>query len=270
SAVTVGFSLAIFTLFLIVFINISGVVHQWGEKAHVIVYIKDNSVKGGISELKANLTLLGEVESVTYISKDDALKILNTGFEAGEGLLEGLKENPLPASFEIKLKDSFRDPKLISNFAEKVGSYRWVEEVQFGGEWVEKFAELISFVKLTAVILGTFLIVATLFIISNTIRLTVYARREEIEVMRLVGASNTYIKAPFVIEGVTSGIVGGLIAYVLIYLGIHFLGSQIPSYFELDFQSTLSAPFLLLCLILSGVLLGAIGALVSLGKFLKV
>ncbi|MBI5902278.1 MAG: FtsX-like permease family protein, partial [Deltaproteobacteria bacterium] len=145
----------------------------------------------------------------------------------------------------------------------------WVDEVQYSREWVEKFASLIRFMELAALVIGVFLAAATVFIVSNTVRLAVYARREEIEIMRLIGASDTYVKVPFFMEGVMQGVVGGLISFAVLAVGRYLILDNVPQYFRFALDVPFPAPAVFSVLALSGVLMGVAGSLVTVGRFLK-
>ncbi len=272
SALTVGFTLTICSVFLIVFINLNSVLSKWGERTHIIAYLDSSTVKTGkdVEFLKAEVGKIVGVMSVTYVSKKDALKILTASLKGYEGLLDGLEGNPLPASIEVLLSPEARTPKSIESIAETIGGLSGVDELQYGTEWVEKLSAILGFIQLAVTFLGLFLALATLFIISNTIRLTIYARRDEVEVMLLVGASNSYIKLPFFFEGLVAGLAGGVSAFVILS-GVRFvLVEKMPPYLTFVLDSPVSEPHLLLALVLIGALIGGLGSLLSLGRFLKV
>ena len=270
SAITVAFTLAICALFLIVFLNLNSVLEKWGQRNHIVVYVKDSAIKKGPDGLRAALKSIAGVEEVRFVSKEAALKELRGGLKGYEGVLEGVEPGLLPASFELRLVKEQRTPEGVAVAVSAVKRLKWVDDVQYAVEWVEKFSSLLKFMELAAFSLGAFLAGATVFIISNTIRLTIYARREEVEVMRLVGASDTFIKVPFFMEGTVSGFVGGVVALGVL-LGVRFILSvYIPVHlgFVLDLPS--SPLMLLLMLVSAGMLIGGGGSLISLGRFLKV
>jgi cell division transport system permease protein len=270
SSLTVGFALAIFAVFLIVFINLNVVLDTWGDRTHIVVYIKEGAERGGVEPLKAKVAKIPGVKSVRYVSRDEALKLLREELKGQEGILEGIGSNPLPPSFEIKLKGTHRNPRGVKATVESLKKITWVEEVQYGAEWVEKFSGFLRFVELAALVVGVFLAAATLFIISNTIRLTVYARKEEIEVMRALGATDMFVKIPFFIEGMVQGLVGGILALGMLVLARYVLAMNIPPYLGFVVASPVSVPLLLSILVMAGIAIGVAGSLVSLGRFLKV
>jgi cell division transport system permease protein len=268
TAVTLGFSLAIFTLFLIVFINLNGVLGNLGERTHIVAYVKGAASKAEL--LKKEVLRIEGVKSVEYVSKEEALKELKSGFKGGGVIFEGIGKNPLPASLEIRLKQSHREPERMLEVVKRLEGFAAVDEVQYSQEWARKFSAFLRFIELAALLLGLFLAAATIFIITNTIRLTVYARRDEIEVMRLVGASDTFIKAPFFIEGVVQGAGGGVIAFGILALWYWILAYRIPAYLDFIVDIPLGLPALVVVLILAGVCMGVVASLISMGRFLKV
>ena len=269
SSFTVGFALAIFSLFLLVFINLTTVVETWGDRTHIVAYIKDGKEKAGVAPMRKRVAALPGVSHVKYVSKDDALKTLREELKGQEGILEGIGSNPLPASFEIKLKEGHRNPEGVKATVTSLERMGWVEDVQYGAERVERFSGFLKFLELSAVVVGVFLAAATLFIISNTIRLTVYARREEIEIMRYLGATDAFIKVPFLIEGMVQGFAGGVLALGMIYTGRYVLATNIPPYLGFVVESPVSITALVAMLVTAGVALGVAGSIVSLGRFLK-
>ena len=270
SSATVGFALAIFTMFLIALLNIDAALDKWGERTHIVVYLKDGSLKGGVKSLKAATEAIAGVEAVKYVSSEKALELLKEDLEGHEGLLDGIGAGPLPASMEVTLDEAHRTPGGVKTVAGKLRAMVWADEVQFGTEWVEKLSALLSFIELAAVMVGSFLAAAVLFIISNTIRLAVYARGEEVEIMRYLGATNAFIKVPFFIEGVVQGLFGGLLALGVVSAGRYVLAMEVPPYMSFIVETSISNWTLLAVLLFSGAVMGAVGSMLSLGRFLKV
>ncbi|MFQ5735566.1 MAG: cell division protein FtsX, partial [Thermodesulfobacteriota bacterium] len=235
TAVTLGFSLAIFSLFLLVFINVNGALSTWGDRTQVAVYVKASAPAP--KRLKKAVLAMEGVRSVVYISKKEAFEELRRGMKGHESILEGVDPATLPASLEIKLDGITSDPEKVDSLVAKLKALDWAEEVQYSREWAEKFSSFLRFLELGALFIGIFLAAATVFIISNTIRLAVYARKDEIEIMRLVGASDAYIKMPFFLEGVAQGVLGGVLAMGILALAMYVLKTNIPPYFGFAVQA---------------------------------
>jgi cell division transport system permease protein len=269
TVITIGLSLSVFTLFVVVLINIKGVIKTWGERIHIVAYLKDGVPHGEIDKTAGKINRIAGVERADYISKKEALNILREDLKGYKDILDGITSNPLPSSFEIKVKSEYRDSDGIDKIIKKLRGIGGVDDIQYGQKWVERFSAILRFVELFAIVIGVFLAAASLFIISNTIRLTVYTRREDIEVARLVGASDLYIKAPFFIEGVVQGFVGALLASGILYFELYLLHTNIPSAFASVVELPFSFAATLASMIFAGVLLGISGSMISLGRFLK-
>lgn len=271
SAFTMGLSLSIFALFMIIFVNLNVVVGGWGERTHIVAYLKSDAhrERGGIERLKKLIAGQSGIEEVKYVSKDAALAILKEELKGHSAIFEGVEATLLPASFEIKVAEEFRDPAKIQSIVEVIRNFSWVEEVQFGEEWLAKLSGLLSFLEIVAIFIGLFLGSAVLFIVSNTIRLTIYSRKQEIEVMRLIGASDKFIKIPYLIEGLILGVAGGFLAMALLFLCQYFFALKIPLYFSFVVENPFNVYLLLALLLISGIIMGTVGSLLSLGKFLK-
>ncbi|MEE8185683.1 MAG: permease-like cell division protein FtsX [Thermodesulfobacteriota bacterium] len=270
TVITIGLSLAVFTFFVVVLINIKGVIKTWGEKIQIVAYIKDRVPYGKIDQMAGEIKNIAGIEKVDYVSKKKALDILREDLKGYKDILDSIDSNPLPASFEIRVKPEYRDRNGIDNIIAKLRGIGGIDDIQYGQKWVERFSAILRFIELFTIVIGVFLAAATLFIISNTIRLTVYARREEIEVARLVGASELYIKAPFFIEGVVQGFVGALLASGILFFEQYLLYKNIPSTFASVVESPFSFAATLAGLTFAGVLLGISGSMISLGRFLRV
>ncbi len=232
-----------------------------------MAYLKHTAPKA--EKLKKEVLKIAGVKTVEYISKEKALTELKSGLPGGGDIFDGLDENPLPASFEITLKEPHREADRMGVVVERLKAFDWVGEVQYSREWARKFSAFLSFIELVALLIGVFLMVATIFIITNTIRLTVYARRDEIEVMRLVGASDVFIKAPFFAEGVIQGVGGGVIAFGILIAWRLILTPRIPAYLKFMLDTPIGLPTLLAILVAVGVCMGVVGSLISMSRFLK-
>ncbi|GMR04473.1 MAG: permease-like cell division protein FtsX [Thermodesulfobacteriota bacterium] len=270
TAVTLGFALAIFSLFLFVFINVNAMVSGWGGGTHIIVYLKDSAAAGDIGKLKAGALRIKGVKGVKFTSKDAAFRELRKGLKGHEGILEGIDKKVLPASFEVSLRESSMGPEGIVKVVNKLKRLHWVDDVQYSQEWIQKLYGILRFIELTALFVGFFLAAATIFIITNTIRLAVYARKEEIEILRLVGASDVFIKMPFFIEGVIQGVVGGGLAIGMLVIGRTVLLYKMPAYLSFIVDMPLPLTVLVPVVVFAGICMGVAGSLISISRFLKV
>lgn len=266
---TIFVSFLLFGLFMIFFVNLDNWVTEWGKSSlSMSVYIKDGTDKESIKCIESTLKRLPGAQIVSFIPKEKALLDLKKSLGGQSGLLDGLKGNPLPASFEVTLKDVTKnrvEPKVIKEELEKIGG---VEEVQHTEQWQERFEGFLYILRLGGIIIGGFLSIAILFIITNTIKLTIYARREEIEILKLVGATDWFIKIPFLIEGAVQGLLGGFFAVFILYMihilfflkRVNILGFPMP---EMIFLSS----GYIVSLVSMSLLLGFLGGIIAVGRF---
>ena len=269
---TITFALLTFGMFIITVINLNRIFDDWGKRVHLIAYLDENTSAEEIKKVSEKITNLPQTKNITYVSKEKALTILKESLQNQDGMLETLDENPLPASLEIQLKKEFKNPQNLKAFVATVKRIDIISDVEYGQEWLEKFSAFISIVKLVGISIGGFLFLATLLIISNTIKLTIYSRREEIEIMKLVGATNFFIQVPFLLEGFIQGLSGSLLALGMLYVSYKILISKIIADYSL-YLGSLNLIFLpqqlVISLVIFGVSLGVFGCALSMGKFLK-
>lgn len=267
---TTTFSIVILGAFWLLFLNLSLALEHWTEKVQLTVYLSDRISAGELERIRRSLDGMEKVEAVTYVSKGEALKSLKEMLSGEEGMLEGLSENPLPASLSVSFKRGHRGLDAVAPVAERVARMAGVDEVDYGRGWVERLDALLRIVKFTTLLLSALIALGVIFIISSTIRLTLYARQEEIEIMELVGAEGFFIKAPYLIEGVAHGLVGALLALAVLKA---FMGLFALEGFEALWTGGFRVRFfplpLALALALGGGLLGALGSHLSLRRFLK-
>jgi cell division transport system permease protein len=209
---------------------------------------------------------------MTYTSKAEALQQFKRELQGRESLLEGLGENPIPASLQLRVHEASQTPEALKQLAASLGRLEGVEDVMYGQEWVDRVNAAIQMLRLLGLSVGLALGLASLLIVSNTIRLAVYARTEEIEVMRLVGASRLHIRAPFVLEGMIQGTLGAGLALVLLFGAYRATLWQIQvtpgQIFGMGVGSFLE-PHWAVAMVLAGAAVGAFGSMISVGRFLR-
>jgi cell division transport system permease protein len=266
AVVTIGVSLVLVGAFWLLLQNMQELLKDFGDDLHVTAYLEDDLEAGAQRKLeKRILDEVKGVESVRAVSKAEALERFRAGVGKGTALLEGLDENPLPASLEILLVPDWRKPERMRIVAESVKSMPGISDLAAGLDWVDGYLRAIALVRGTGIGLGLILALATLLIITNTIRLAVFARRDELEILWLVGASRSFMNTPFLVEGFLQGVVGGAVAVVLLY-GVFRL--VLPG-FEFALEVVLGAAprFFtvseVLVLVGGGAVLGLIGSLAA-------
>ena len=217
SAAMVALALFVVGLFALVAHNLQVALDQVEERVEVVAYLRDDTRSVELEIAEEEMRSLPEVEDVRYVSKEEALLLAQEQLADFRDLFAGLEVNPLPASLEIALAPGSRDPETVSRISQHVSVYPFVEDVRYGEEWVDRVYLLQRISGITAGVLGTGFGAVAALIIATAIRIAIFARREEIYVMRLVGASNGFIRRPFLLEGIFTGLVGGLLAAGLSY-----------------------------------------------------
>lgn len=266
---TVAVSLLVLGMFLMIFLNTNNLVQYLESQVQVSVYMQDSATDKELAAVKEKLTKMPGVVKVTQVSKQQALERFKKRLGDQEQLLNSLgKDNPFPNSFEVQV-DS---PERIKVLTPQLGQLPKVETAKFGQEVVEHLFQLTKILRFGGILLVVFLAMATLFIISNTIRLTVFARRKEVIIMKYVGATDWFIRWPFLLEGMTLGFFGAVVAFILINSIYSGLLERIHA--TLAFLPLLpTSPLLLyvdLFLLVAGTGIGALGSYISLRKFLRV
>lgn len=272
SVATIAVSFVIVGIFLIITGNLGALVADWKEQFQVTVFLEDTITGDQLALLRKRVQSERAVRSMTYTSKADALQQFKREMQGKESLLEGLGENPIPASLQLRVHEAYQTPEALKQLTASLSRLEGVEDVMYGQEWVDRLSSVIQVLRLLGLSVGLALGLASLLIVSNTIRLAVYARAEEIEVMRLVGATRLHIRLPFVLEGVIQGTLGAVLALLLLFGAYRATLWQIQmtpgQIFGMGVGSFL-APEWVLLLLLVGAGVGAFGSLISVGRFLR-
>lgn len=266
---TVALSILVLGMFLTMVLNVNNLASHLENQVQVTIYMEDSASAEQLKQMEKVLRSTPGIVKVTPRTREQALADFKKRLGEQQKLLAALGEdNPFPASFEIQVDNPERIPQLVPQFQQMPG----VETAKFGQEVVEHLFQLTRVLRIGGVLLIILLAIATLFIISNTIRITVFARRREVNIMKYVGATDWFIRWPFLLEGMIMGFVGTLIASVALYKGYNAIQAKI--YGTLAFFPMLpSWPTMgWLCggLVCVGTLIGALGSSISLRKFLDV
>jgi cell division transport system permease protein len=268
---TIMLALLIISLFMLFYVNLEGTVEKWSNKVVITAYFDNELSSQELLTLKARVNSLPGTDSLRYIDKEEALKRFRSRLKGQEALLEGVSADVLPASLEISLKRQHRSPDAVTGFVAGLKRIQGISEVQYGEEWVRKFLTFFQFLRMLGILIGSFLLMAVLFIVSNTIKLTIMARREELEIQGLVGATPLFIKAPFLIEGMIQGAAGALFAVIALVAGYYLFLSNAINFLSFD-PAEAGLTFLpaeyIAALLIGGVFIGFIGSLASLKKFI--
>jgi cell division transport system permease protein len=269
---TIAVSFLIVGIFLIITANLGALVAEWKEQFQVTVFLEDGITAEQLALLRKRVQNEGAVKSMTYTSKAEALQQFKRELQGKESLLDGLGDNPIPASLQLRVHEAYQTPDALKRLTASLGRLEGVEDVLYGQEWVDRLSSVIRVLRLLGLSVGLALGLASLLIVSNTIRLAVYARAEEMEVMRLVGATRLHIRAPFVLEGMIQGTLGAGLALLLLFGAYRATLWQIEmtpgQIFGMGVGSFLE-PHWAALMILAGAGVGAFGSLISVGRFLR-
>lgn len=275
TVMTIAVSLFLLSSFLLGVQNVGRLVVSAGSTFYVTAYIKDNVSEKDLADFTKVLENNKRVRSVEYVSKADALENFRHELGARSAFLEGLEgDNPLPASVDIVLQPDEVGADFVNTIIDELrGNDRVVEEVVFGNEWVEKVQGILRVFRLIGGVSLLIILLIVIFLIANTIKLVFYARRDEIGIMQLVGASEWFVKTPFIIGGLLQGLVGSLFAILMLRVSFGLLRAQLASISvfgvvipEFSFLSS----FTVVALLLLGLIIGAVGSFFSLGRFMNV
>lgn len=212
SVVAVAFSLFVGALFGLTAHNIRRAIDRMEERVEVVAYLRDDATEDQLRLLQQEVRLIPEVASVRHVSKTEALATAVREMEEFRDVFTDLEANPLPASLELRLKPGARDPETVERVATGLASYPFVEDVRFGRDWLGKIVSLRRIAGGAAGIIGGAFAAVAAIVIATAVRIAVFARREEISIMRLVGATDGFVRRPFLLEGLVSGLLGGLLA----------------------------------------------------------
>jgi cell division transport system permease protein len=257
--VTIAFSLFAFGLFGLVAINIRRALDQVEERVEVRAFISDSTEIESVAAAMKDVGGFAEVIRVDYVSKEKALERARK--EMGE-FADVFEAGVLPASIEVHLRPGMRSPAVVKSVADRIRTYAFVDDVRYGEEWVEKLYRLRNIATVAGIALGVAFAAVAVIIIGATIRMTVLARAKEISIMRLVGATDMFIRLPFLIDGLFKGVLGGLLALVFVWVA----NRVINEYF---IQTIFFDREMIFVGIVAGALMGVLGSLVSVGRHLR-
>ncbi len=258
---TIAFSLFVFGLFGLVAVNIHAAIGTVAERVEVVAYLRRGTPIEAITLGMADIQSFPEVQSVEHVTEAAALALARRELPEFQSIFQDLEVNPLPASLDVRLKPAYRNAATASAVAERLKSFQFVEDVRFGNDWVEKLDRLRTIATAAGTVIGAAFALVAIIIIGNTIRMAVLNRSREIRIMRLVGATDGFIRRPFLLEGLTKGLLGGLLALALCYGTYSLVGIYHASLFFTPAESALG--------VAAGGLLGLGGSLVSVGRHLR-
>jgi len=259
SVLTIAFGLLAFGLFGLVALNVSRALQQVEERVEIRVFVADGTPVEAVSSAVGDIEAFPEVARVDIITPQQALARARKEMSEFQDVFDAAV---LPTSLEIRLKPGYRDPTTVRAVAERIKTYPFVDDVRFGEEWVQKLYGIRNVAGATGIVLGIAFAAVAIIIIGSTIRMTVLARAREISIMRLVGATDGFVRRPFLIDGFLKGVLGGLLALLLAWVA-HSLIDQYLVQTQFFDRGTAALG------VVSGGLIGLLGSAASVGRHLR-
>jgi len=256
------FSLLILGIFLFATANLRELLRYAHEKVEIVAFLEDGLEATTVDSLMAEIQGMAVVEAVRYVGPGDAMERLKSEFGAKSYLLDALEENPLPSSFEITLRSRYRFKDIVETLSGEIAEMPGVEDVSYGAGWIARLEKLVRALALADVGVGLVVAIAAVVTVSYTVRLTLYARREVIKVLQLVGATVFFIMAPFLLEGALHGAAAVVLSTILIFIGYKMVALRVP-------QVTFMPPGMLVLFVLFGVIVAVLGSALSLRAFMR-
>ena len=262
SVTTIAFSLFVLGLFGLVAVNLQDALRSVQERVEIVAYLLPGTPIEATAIGLKDIEAFPEVQAATYVSEEEALRRARAELVEFRDVLRELERNPLPASVEVKLKPNFRDADHVTAVAERLRGFGFVDDVRFGRDWVEKLDRLRQLAAAVGIVVGAAFAVVAVIIIGTTIRMAVLQRSREIAIMRLVGATDAFIRRPFLLQGAIKGLLGGAVAVGLSF-GAYALIDRylIQAAFFTQEQAAAIVGF--------GALIGLLGSATSVGRHLK-
>jgi cell division transport system permease protein len=257
--VTIAFSLFAFGLFGLVAINIRKALDEVEERVEVRAFLSDSADIEAVAAAMKDIGDFPEVLRIDYVSKEKALERARK--EMGE-FADVFEAGVLPASIEVHLRPGMRSPSTVRSVADRMKTYSFIDDVRYGEEWVEKLYRLRNIATVAGIALGVAFAAVAVIIIGATIRMTVLARAKEISIMRLVGATDMFIRLPFLIDGLVKGVLGGLLALVFVWVANRVVNEYFMETIFFDRQMIFFG-------VVGGAMMGVLGSLFSVGRHLR-
>jgi len=262
STVIMALSLLILVVFLLVTLNIADLIDRTSEELRVYVYLEEGIDEAVSNDIRTRLFGADGVEELVFVSRAEALDEFRAALGEESDLLDALEENPLPDAYRVKLRADRIRGEVLAGFAAEIAGWDGVEDVRYGRRWFERGEKLVRGFYVVDLGLGLIVFLSVVFVISNTVRLTILQRRRTIDVMKYVGATNAYIRFPFVVEGAVQGAAAAVIAIALL-LGVYLFALRyLPGI--VFFRWDAVAGFVVFC-----ALLGALGSVAAMRRFLR-
>lgn len=271
--ITTAFTLASFGLYGLVYVNVKNMIHTLQDDLQIVVYLQDEVSEDERRQLEQRLKGDDRIEAITFISKAQALEEFRQQFPEESQILEGIGPNPLPAAFVITVTSAHGTSSDVAEFGRQLAEFPGVEHVRYNQDWLERLTLVIRYFELGAIVMGGILALASATIIANTVRLAFYMRKEEVEILQLIGATGLFIALPYILEGAILGAMGGGAALGLLWGGFELFRVKLGEMAWLGGVRSLltffPAPMSVL-LVLMGMTLGSVASFLSVRSWMKV
>jgi cell division transport system permease protein len=267
---TVGLSVLIFSFFFLIYINFMKAGVQIGGDLRLVVYLEEEPPPEMLIQLKNKINAFSETENIIYVSRQEAFERLTEQLGGNEDMLANLDPLFLPPSIEVYPKKNLKDLAQIELFSHYLHRLPGAVKVQYGQDWIERFNYFTKLLRIIVLLSGGLLILTTTFMVAYTVRLSVVARQAELKILKLLGATNNYIRTPFLLEGLLQGFLGstlGLLSLQLLFEWIkkRFSTATIFDFFEFTFFSSTTIGLILA----ASIILCISGSISSMRKFLQ-
>ena len=259
SITTIAFSLFAFGLFGLVALNIRDALDRLEDRVELRAFVAEGTAPEAMAAASSDIAAYPEVHAAVIVTQDEALARAKKELGDFRDVFEGAV---LPASIDVQLKPGFRDPATVKRVASRVKAFAFVDDIRYGEEWIEKLYRLRNIAGIAGIVLGLAFAGVSVIIIGATIRMAVLSRAKEISIMRLVGATDSYIRRPFLIEGVAKGVLGGMLALVLTYGARTLIDHYLIQTVFFDARITVLG-------LLFGAMIGLVGSAFSVGRHLR-
>lgn len=268
---TVTLSVLIFAFFYLVYTNLLTIGDKLGDDLRLIVYLEDEPGPEMKEQLRRKITNFDEVEAIHFVSRAEAYDRFTKQMSQNRDVLEDMPRDFLPASIEVVPLKTLRGLNQIKLFSDYLAKLPGTIKVQYGRDWIERFYSFTNLLSIVVFLSGTLLILTTVFMVAYTIRLTIMGRQAEMELLKLVGATNNYIRTPFLLEGLLQGLAGSALGLLSLYLLFDWIKVRFsgPGLFHLFSFTFLPAPTFL-AIVLVSILLCTVGSFTSIQKYLKI
>jgi cell division transport system permease protein len=230
TVLSISIGLLILTTFAAISINMDSMLKRWSRSFGIVVYLDDNLTEKARYRLKNFFQKDPDIINIKYISEDEALREVEKVLGSKSTILEGFSKNPLPSSFELGLRNELLESSLVKKKAAQIMTMAGVDEVVFGEKWLSSLNRISEIIKIALILLGTIVLVAIIFVTYSTIKIFFYRRKDEIETLKLLGATRNFIRLPFLIEGLCIGVLGGLISAFSLYSLYSLITVKVPLY----------------------------------------